>query len=425
MSTRYAPFVAIRYLRSRRKEAFISFITVISILGVAISVMVLDIVLAIMTGFEAELRDKLLSANSHVAVRRVGGSIENWNDVLNKVAETPGVAAAYPFTYSQAMVSVPGGARGVLIRGIPDNEQARNRLDQYMTPPQTTDVLFEPAFIEITRPDGTADNVQLYPIVVGEALKRKLGLGLTEPLTMYSPQLRSSPQGFIPRQRRFLVSGAYSSGLVEYESGLAYVSLAAAQSFFGLGTSVSGIEVILDDLYQAKAIGKQILDKLADSGSAFYVNDWMDQNRPLWEALQLEKRVYFIVLQLLVLVASFSIVSTLVMVVMEKRKDIAILKSMGASNKFVRKVFLLQGSVIGFLGSVLGTLLGYVGCIGLREYGFEIDQTVFGMDTVPVHLVPMNFAIVFLLALIITALAGIYPAHRASSLKPAEVLRYE
>ncbi|MCB0344544.1 MAG: ABC transporter permease, partial [Bdellovibrionales bacterium] len=304
--------------------------------------------------------------------------------------------------------------------GNMDSERLRN----YMRC-SGPEVLFEPATIDIVRPDGEVDQIQLGPLVIGRELQRKLGISIDTPVTLFSPQMRSSPQGLIPRQRRFVVKGIYQSGLVEYEAGLAYTSIEAAQSFFGLGHSVTGIEVIVNDIFKSRQIGDEIMKRLGGETSPYYATDWTEPNKALWEAIQLEKRVYFIVLLLLVLLASFSIVSTLVMVVMEKGRDVAILKAMGATDGFVRRIFLTQGIVIGIVGTILGTLLGYAGCIGLREYGFEIDPTVFSLETVPVHLVPANFVVVFIAALIITAFAGVYPAHRAARINPADALRYE
>jgi lipoprotein-releasing system permease protein len=228
----------------------------------------------------------------------------------------------------------------------------------------------------------------------------------------------------MPKLRRFLIVDIYKSGLIEYESGLVYASIEDAQAFFDLGAAVTGVEIQIENLSEAPIIAGRVREAINDLG-LFSVSDWTEQNKPLWDALRLEKRVYFIVLLLLILVASFSIISTLVMVVMEKSKDIAILKTMGATKKSVTYLFLVQGAIIGFAGIVSGTLLGYLGCIFLREFGFEIDERVFSMSTVPVEVIPMNFFLVAACAFLITSAAGLYPALRASNLRPAEALRFK
>lgn len=425
MAGGFERFIAFRYLRSKRKEVFISIISIISILGVAISVMVLDIVLAVMTGFEAELREKLVGANAHVVVRRLGGHIEEWAPLREQILGVPGVVAAFPYTYNQAMITSPSGARGIIIHGVSEFPEAKAKVAQYLEAGSDIEALFSHPEIEIMRPDGTPDIVRLPPLIVGRELRRKLGLPLGEPVTLFSPEMSSSPQGLIPKQRRFAIIGAYSSGLVEYESALAYTSLRDAQTFFGLGEEVTGIEVKVQNLFEARAIADRILEQLGGADSVYYATDWTEPNKPLWDAIKLEKRVYFIVLLLLILVASFSIVSTLVMVVMEKGRDIAIMKSMGARDSSILRIFLIQGAMIGTAGTILGTLLGILGCYGLREFGFEIDRSVFSLDQVPVHMLPSNFIVVGISAFVITTLAGIYPAVRASRLKPAEALRYE
>jgi len=422
---RFESFIALRYLRSKRKEVFISIISVISVLGVAISVMVLNIVLSVMTGFEAELRDKLIGATAHLIVRSYNGPIENYTELTEKIAGVPGVVSAFPYTQDQAMLSTPAGSRGVIIRGVADTPTARMKIDQYMSADNNSAQLFSPVEYAVQRPDGVRDIVKLPPLIVGQELLRRMALVPGTPVTIFSPELSSSPQGLIPKQRRFVTTGAYSSGLVEYEGGVVYTSLEAAQSFFGSRDAVTGIEVDLEDLFKAKELGARIAEVLGGIDSQFFITDWIDMNRPLWKAIELERRVYFIVLLLLILVASFSIVSTLVMVVMEKTKDIAILKSMGATDSSILRIFLVQGSLIGIVGTIVGTLLGVLGCVGLREFGFEIDQAVFSLDKVPVHMLPENFATVAVAAFFITSLAGIYPAVRAARLKPADAFRFD
>lgn len=425
MASRFEPFVALRYLRSKRKEVFISIITVISVLGVAVSVMVLDIVLAVMTGFEAELQSKLIDANAHLIFREIGGDMEDWEELVSVIEKDPDVVTVVPFTFSQAMISTKGGARGVIIRGVPNRGDARGKLARLLPSERETQRLFTPATTPVERPDGTIDEVVLPPLIVGAAFRDQFGVKEGSTVTVLTPQVTSSPQGLIPRLKRFLVVGTYASGLIEYEKGLAYTSLADAQRFFGLGSKVTGIEVDVTDLMRARKIGERIMRSLGPRAAGIVMTDWTEPNKPLWDAIRLEKRVYFIVLLLLVLVASFSIVSTLVMVVMEKSRDIAILKSMGAADSTVRNIFMLQGSIIGAAGIVLGTILGIAGCFALRRYGFKLDESVFSLKEVPVHMIPANFVTVAVAAFVITVIAGVYPARRAAKLRPADVLRYE
>jgi lipoprotein-releasing system permease protein len=425
MALGFESFVALRYLRSKRKEAFISLITIISVLGVAVSVMVLNIVLAVMTGFEQELQAKLLDTSAHVIVRSYQRRLDDWREVKDKVATLPGVISISPYTYNQAMLTSSGVSHGLILQGIADTPAEREKLESKLEHGAKLDVLFNPEPIEVRRPDGVVDLVNLPPIIIGRSLRNRLGLDVGAAVTLLSPQVSASPQGLIPKLKRFRIAASYASGLVEYESGLAYTSVEAAQNFFSLGDSVTGLEVMLDDLNRAPHVAELVKQSLSRFPGIYEIVDWTIPNKPLWDALRLEKRVYFIVLLLLILVASFSIVSTLVMVVMEKTKDIAILKSMGASDSTVLKIFLLQGVIIGVTGTIFGTILGFLGCILLREYGFQLDEAVFSLKTVPVHLIPANFAIVAVAAFVITSIVGIYPARRAARLRPADSLRFE
>jgi lipoprotein-releasing system permease protein len=361
----YELFIALRYLRSKRREIFISIITVISVLGVALSVMVLDMVLSIMTGFEHTLQSKLFDANAHVVVRPIGGNLENTDAIIDKIKGVPGVVSVYPYTYNQAMITTADGSRGVLIRGVAQDPTPKAKLAKFLLHKGAEDKLFTSAPMEIERPDGSMDTVELPPLIIGKALRDRLGLGIGEAVTLLAPRFRASPQGLVPKLRRFVVVDIYKSGLIEYESGLAYSSMLDSQAFFDMDGRVTGVEIEVKKLSDAQRVAGLIRESIGEFG-LFSVSDWTEQNKPLWDALRLEKRVYFIVLSLLILVASFSIVSTLVMLVMEKSKDIAILKTLGARSNGILALFLVQGAIIGFSGIVFGTLLGYLGCVILR-----------------------------------------------------------
>jgi lipoprotein-releasing system permease protein len=420
----FETFVARRYLKSKRKEVFISIITVISVLGVAISVLVLDMVLAIMTGFEIELQSKFVDANSHLTFKRIGGEISDYESIVEQIRKQPDVLSAEPFTFSQAFLTTPQGSRGLLIRGEPGTAAFRDRLAKMKATPLQVDRLFKPPPVEVKRPDGTTDMIELPALIIGKALSDRLGIYPGDVVNVFSPQFGSSPKGLIPKLRRFQIVGIYNSGLTEYEAGLAYASIDATQAFFELGTRVTGIEATVTDMYKARAIGDKILGQIS-SEDPLYFSDWTEPNKPLWEAIKLERRVYFIVLLLLILIASFSIVSTLVMVVMEKSRDIAILKCLGATDSSILRIFIFQGSIIGTTGIILGSILGYLGCVILRKVGFPLDVSVFSLEQVPVHLDPWAFVTVAVAAFFITLLAGVYPAFRAARLKTADALRYE
>ena len=418
-------FIALRYLRSKRKEFFISVITIISLLGVAVSVVVLDIVLSVMTGFEEELQSKLIDTNAHVTLKHTEGSLKDYEGYVEKIKKLPGVRDAYPYTYSQAMIRNEQGARGILVRGIGLEGEPKVKLQKNLRTPEIIDRLFSKAEVLVEKEGGTKEKVSLPTIIIGEELRQRMGVFEGSIITLLSPELSSSPLGLIPRHRRFVVAGSYSSGLVEYEAGLAYLSLEESQQFFGSPGAVTGVEVMVLDRNATGEVVQEISEMLANDKESFYISDWREQNRPLWEAIRLEKRVYFIVLLLLILVASFSIVATLIMVVMEKGRDIAILKTMGARERQILQIFLLQGGIIGFGGVILGSFLGYLGCLGLQTFGFPIDARVFSLDTVPVHMSISNFILVAIAGFIITSLAGLYPAIRASRIRPAEALRFE
>jgi lipoprotein-releasing system permease protein len=419
----YEFFVSFRYLRARRRDAFISLITLMSMGGVTIGVMTLNIVLAVMTGFEQDLRNRILGFNPHLVLMRYGSTIEDYDDVVKRIAALPDVVAAAPVVQGQAMVSANRGVSGVLIRGAdPQSARAISDLEEYLTVGRLDD-LGTAQSVTFTV-DGEEREVELPGIIIGTELGRQLGVFPGDPVTVLSPEGTASPIGMVPKMKRFAVVGLFDSGMYDYDTSLMYMALSDAQNFLGLEGQVSGVEARVRDIYKAGTVGRRIEAQLG--GFPFRVRDWTEVNRNLFAALKLEKFVYFIVLCLIVVVAAFNIFATLTMVVKEKRKDIAILKSMGASNPSIGRIFMLKGLVIGVVGMVLGNLGGLAGCWLLDRYHFvELPKDVFIVSTVPVHIDPANFAVVGVVSVAICLVASLSPAWRAANLVPAEVIRYE
>lgn len=414
---KYELFIGLRYLRGRRRETFISLITVISILGVMIGVMTLVVVMAVMTGFEETLRDRLLGINSHVSVMTAGDVLTDYEKLTDTVAREPGVVAAAPSVLGQVLLTAGNRVSGAVVRGI-DPDRANRVLD------------IESSIVEgklgdlkskrTVQVDGRS--VALPGIILGARLAAQLRAAPGDAIQVVSPLGQASVMGMIPKIRRFVVVALFKSGMQDYDATLAYMNLPDAQSFFELPGAVSNIEVRVKNVYQAEDVAKSIQQKL---GLPYFAEDWSKRWPSLFSALRLEKTVYFLVLLLMILVGAFNIVSTLIMVVMEKRRDIAILQSMGAKRKSVRNIFLIKGCVIGVLGTFFGVVIGYGLCLLIQEYHFIKLPDVFLMDTVPVRIYFSNFVIVGAASFLICLLASIYPARQAAKLEPVEIIRYE
>ena len=413
--------VAYRYLLTKRKEAFISIISIVSLIGIAIGVGVLNIVMAIMTGFEYELKSKIIGANSHIIVRRQFSEIQNEEGSKEKILNVKGVKSISPYVYKQGLLRYNDKSTGMLIKGVQEGTDASLKIFE-----NVNDVNESTLYRKQEYKDLTNDHISNLPcVIVGKQLSLDFGLHKGSVVTLLSSSMQSSPFGLMPKYKRFIVCGIYASGLSEYESGLVYIDIKEAQSFFELGQKISGYEVFIDNLDNAPIVAYNIDKELKTISPYYFTQTWLDLNKPLWEALQLEKKTYFIVLLLIIIMASFSVVTTLVMIVLEKRKDVAVLKTLGATTKDIAKVFISMGVVIGFVGTVLGVILGMVGCILLEKYGFPLDPRVFPVDKVPIRVEVINVIMVSVSSFLISLLATIYPSLRASKLNPSEVLRYE
>lgn len=418
---RYELFIGLRYLRAKRKEAFISLITFFSIAGVAIGVMTLTIVLSVMTGLEEDLRDRILDFTSDVLVVTYGGVVEDYPQVADRLRAVPGVVRAMPFVFGQAMLSSERSAEGVVVKGVLPVEEGALGLHKHLGEGQELEQLSRRYAVPLN--DGRGATVELPGIIVGKELRQRLGAEIGEPLSLISLMGTPTAVGMVPRVKRFVVIGHFDSGMPEYDSGLAYIALADAQHFFGMKEGISGFEVRVDDLYRSRAIAERISNAI---GVTFRVQDWMERNHSLFAALKLEKTVYFIVLLLIILVAAFNIVATLFMVVTEKRKDIAILKSMGATQSAIARIFMYKGLVIGSVGTVLGNVGGFAACWVLKTYQIiPLDPHVFYTDKLPVKIYPEYFAAVTGASLVICFLATLYPARQAARLVPVDIIRYE
>jgi lipoprotein-releasing system permease protein len=424
----YELFISLRYLKAKRRSAFISIITLISTAGVALGVMALIIVLAVMTGFEMDLKDKILGTNAHIVVMKSGGTIDDYNSLMEKLGKYEGVVASTPFIYNQVMLASGKNVSGVVLRGVdPESDMKVTNLHKAMIAGKLSALIPEPGTVALSK----NSEPPLPGLVIGKELARNLNLFVGDRVNIVSPMGNITPLGMIPKMKGYRVAGIFNTGMFEYDSTLAYVWIKDAQSFLGLGDSVTGIQLKVADVYATTELSKRINK---DLGLSYHARDWMQMNKNILFALKTEKVVMFIILTLIVLVAAFGIASTLFMLVMEKTRDIAILKSMGATGQSIMKIFILEGLIIGISGTAVGVASGLLiaknleSIVGLvqRVTGFELfSRDIYYLDRFPSHVVTADVFIISVTAVIISFIATLYPSWQASRLLPSEALRYE
>lgn len=407
----YELFISLRYLSAKRKQTFISVISFISISGVAIGVMALIIVLGVMTGFSDDLRNKILGAKSHLVIYRHGMGIPDYREIIGEVKAVKGVVSATPAIYNQVMLTSSSNTVGPMLKGI----------DVASAPTVTNlgSIIKQGKLADLENPSPS----DLPGILLGKELAMILGVICGDVLKVISPFGTMTPGGMVPRYKMFEVVGIFDSGMYEYDSSLAYISLTNAQQFFNQPDVATEIEVKVQDIYAVKVLSKIIEERL---GIDYQVRDWMEMHKNLYAALKLEKMAMFVILILIILVAAFNIVGTLIMVVNDKYKDIAILKSMGARSSSIMKVFILEGLIIGFIGTVLGIAGSVILATIQNTYHLvALPPDVYYISHLLIKITPRDLILVIVSAIGISLVATLYPSWQASKLDPAEALRYE
>ncbi|MBN8532339.1 MAG: lipoprotein-releasing ABC transporter permease subunit [Alphaproteobacteria bacterium] len=406
--------IAFRYLRARRKEGFISVIAGFSLVGIALGVATLIVVMSVMNGFRTELLGRILGMNGHVTVYAYEPMLHDYDAVITKAKEIEGVTAAIPIVDGQVMATSDYASSGALVRGI--------RPEDVATKPMLKQGLIEGSWDEFTGRESA---------VIGEKLAFKLGLKLGDNITIISPQGRATVMGMVPRVKAYKIAGLFKVGMFEYDSSLILLPMEAAQVYFMLGNAVSAVEVSLENIDDAYDVAG-VLGKQLEAGHRVF--DWQRSNGQLFGALQVERNVMFLILTMIILVAAFNIISSLIMLVNDKHRDIAILRTMGLSKGSVMRVFLLAGSTIGVLGTLAGGLLGLAFALNIESIRQFLQKLtgaklfpdeIYFLATMPVEIRNGEVAAVIVMALVLSLLATLYPSWKAARVEPAEALRYE
>ena len=415
MATPYELSIGLRYTRAKRRNHFISFISLISMLGIALGVAALIVVLSVMNGFQTELRGRILAVVSHVQISGSNGEMAEWEQVASQSSGQPHVVAAAPYVQAQGMLSFGQSVRGAMVRGIlPDLEDKVADFRPHM----------KEGKLESLTPDS-------FNVVLGSELANALGVFVGDKVTLIAPQGVVTPAGVVPRLKTFTVSGIFEVGMFEYDSGLALIRMEDAQRLYRMEDRVSGVRLKLDDLFKAPSVVRQLANHL---NTAAYISDWTRSHANFFRAVQIEKNMMFIILSLIVAVAAFNIVSTLVMAVTDKQADIAILRTLGASPRSIMGIFMIQGALIGFIGLGLGIIGGVSLALNIdvvvpfieRVLGTQLfDKQVYYISSLPSELQWRDVLTVTGVSFVLSLVATIYPSWRASRVNPAEALRYE
>jgi lipoprotein-releasing system permease protein len=403
----YEFFIASRYLKAKRKQAFVSVITFISTLGVAIGVMALVIALALITGFQEDVQDKILGATSHIMVSDLSGEgMTGYEELLDKVRGVKGVQVVSPIIYDMVLITGPHKSKGAMIKGIDFELDKKNyswlgNLDEGELP---TDIPQE-------------------GILLGREIAFSIGANVGDAVRILSSSSRLSPLGLFPKMKEFRVTGIFSTGLYEFDSATALISLRSAQKLFGLKDRINNIQIKIADIFRAPQVGQELRRVMPPTT---YVTTWMELNRSLFSALKLEKNIMFLTITLIVFVAALNIIATLILMVMEKTRDIGILLAVGSTSRSVRKIFFLQGAMIGVIGTTAGTVLGLFSCwLANTLQLIKVPVDIYQISYVPFHIKPIDLLLIVGVSLSISLLSTLFPSHRASRVDPVVALKYE
>ena len=411
-------FVGMRYTRAKRRNHFISFISLTSMVGIGLGVAALIVVLSVMNGFQEELRSRILGVASHLQITGANNVLADWQRVSSKVQTAKHVTGTAPYIMAQGMLSNGQAVQGAIVRGVLPSEEGKvSDLAEHMRAGQLADL--------------KADE---FGIVLGAELAQSLGVVLGDKVVLMAPQGQFTPTGVVPRIKQFTVVGLFQIGMYEYDAGLALINIEDAAKLYRMGDNVSGVRLKLDDLFLAPKISTDLAVVLSNETQALFLTDWTQEHANFFRAIQMEKRVMFIILALIVAVAAFNIVSTLVMAVTDKRADIAIMRTFGASPSSIMAIFIVQGALIGMIGTVVGAFFGVLIALNIStiipfiEHLFHVQflaKDIYYISELPSHLLWGDVITIVILSFFLSLIATLYPSWKASKMNPAEALRYD